>query len=418
MRYLQRLGGVAIGAVLIMAAPVLAAPGDLDPSFGGGDGMKTNDFGGDDNGRGIVTLSNGKIVQVGDSDAGGDDDDFAIARYKPNGSRDTTFGGDGRVTTNFFDNHDTAWTVARYGNNKIVVAGWAENAAGDDFHFALARYRSGGGLDTTFGGDGRVVTPFPHEGYIYDILVLPNGSILAVGEDYEGLSDVDDFALAKYKPNGRLDRSFSGDGKRTTDFAGGTDGGWSVLRQGDRLLVSGWGQDGPEPNDYDVALARYRMNGRLDDSFSGDGKRLIDATPSDGDDYSVGMVPVENERIVILVHVEGDIGLVRINPGGSPDSTFGGGDGIVIRDFGGFETVRNVVRAGTKLVVGGEVDEEQAVWRFRQNGRKDLGFGSDGQAVSDYAVSASSSDITRRGDKVVVSGTTDADLAVSRFLLD
>jgi uncharacterized delta-60 repeat protein len=415
MRYLQRLGGVAVGAVLIMAAPVLAAPGDLDPSFGGGDGMKTNDFGGDDNGRGIVTLSNGKIVQVGDSDAGGDDDDFAIARYKPNGSRDTTFGGDGRVTTNFFDNHDTAWTVARYGDNKVVVAGWAENAAGDDFHFALARYRSGGGLDTTFGGDGRVVTPFPHEGYVYDILVLPNGSILAVGEDYE--DPVDDFALAMYKPNGRLDRSFSGDGKRTTDFEGGGDGGWSVLRQGDRLLVSGWGQDGPEPNDYDVALARYRMNGSLDDSFSGDGKKLIDATSIGG--YAVGMVPVENGRILILVTSEGDVGLVRINPGGSPDSTFGGGDGEIVRDFGGSERPRNVVRTGTKLVVGGEADEEQAVWRFRQNGRKDLGFGSDGQALSDYPVSAYADGITRRGDRVVVSGSTDdGDMAVSRFLLD
>jgi hypothetical protein len=161
------------------------------------------------------------------------------------------------------------------------------------------------------------------------------------------------------------------------------------------------------------------MNGSLDDSFSGDGKRLIDAIPSDGDDYSVGMVPVENGRILILAFSEGDVGLVRINPGGSPDSTFGGGDGIVIRDFGSSERPRNVVRTGTKLVVGGEVDEEQAVWRFRQNGRKDLGFGSDGQAVSDYPVSASSSDITRRGDRVLVSGSTDdGDMAVSRFLLD
>jgi uncharacterized delta-60 repeat protein len=416
MRHPQKFGGLALGAILILAAPVLAAPGDLDPSFGGGDGMRTNDFGGAENGERILRISNGKIVQVGRTDTGGDYD-FAVARYNANGGRDTTFGGDGRVTTNFFDNEDEAYAVARYGDNKIVVAGAAENAAGDDHHFALARFRSGGGLDTTFGGDGRVITPFPHEGYVYDLLVLPDGSIIAVGEDYDSGVDVDEFALAKYKPNGRLDRSFSGDGKRITDFAGGGDGGWRVLRQGDRLLVSGWGMDGPEPNDYDIALARYRMNGRLDDSFSGDGKKLIDATSNDID-YAVGMVRVENGRIVLLTYVADDVVLVRINPGGSPDSTFGGGDGIVIRDFGGSESVRGLVRTGTKLVVAGNTDGEQGVWRFRQNGRKDLGFGSGGQALSNYPSGASATDIARYGGTVVVSGTSDSDLAISRFLLE
>ena len=415
MRYLQRLGGVALGAVLIMAVPALAAPGDLDPSFGGGDGMRTNDFGGNESGRRILRLSNGKIVQVGSTDTGGDYD-FGIARYRPNGSLDTTFGGDGRVRTDFFGKTDDAYAVARYGENKVLVGGYAGNPAGSDDHFALARYRSGGALDTTFGGDGRVITPFPHRAYVYDLLVLPDGSIIAVGEDYES-SAVDDFALAKYKPNGRLDRSFSGDGKLTTDFMGGGDGAWRVLRQGDRLLVSGWGMDGPTPNDYDVALARYRMNGGLDESFSGDGKKLIDAT-SDGYDFALGMARVANGRIVILLHVQNEVGLLRINPGGSLDGTFGGGDGIVIKDFGGAEASDGLVRTGRKLVVGGQVGGEHAAWRFRLNGRKDLGFGSNGQALSDFPAFADANDIARYDGTVVVSGSSGTDMAISRFLLN
>lgn len=83
--------------------------GELDASFGGGAGIVTTNFvGGDDQARGVVVQSTGKIVAVGfaRSDAGGYD--FALARYCPSGDLDDGtkcgaggFGSGGRVTTGF-----------------------------------------------------------------------------------------------------------------------------------------------------------------------------------------------------------------------------------------------------------------------------------------------------------------------------
>ena len=75
-----------------LRARPLQPNGSLDTSFSG-DGKQTTDFGGVDNGaRGVAIQTDGKIVVVGRSDPGGV---FALARYNPNGSLDTSFSGDG-----------------------------------------------------------------------------------------------------------------------------------------------------------------------------------------------------------------------------------------------------------------------------------------------------------------------------------
>jgi uncharacterized delta-60 repeat protein len=419
MRYPRTLVGLAFCSALLLVAPALADPGDLDPSFGGGDGMVINDA--DEHARRIAVLPSGKIVQVGRVDVP-DGHDFAVARYMSDGALDDTFGGDGRVRTSFPGGNDKAHAVARYGTNKIVVAGWTETAGAS--HFAVARYMSDGALDDTFGGDGKVTTRFPHEGFGYDILVLNDGSIIVVGEDV-GSSGLANFALAKYKPNGALDDSFSGNGKQATDFFGGSDGGWNVIRQRGRILVAGWGQDRRLPNDTDVALARYNMSGALDDSFSKDGKRLIKLR-TNKDDFSAGMLRLNSGRVVIAAEVtrtDPDVALIRLRPNGALASTFGGGDGKVIRDFGGDELPEGVVRTGESLVVGGATtqENEHAAWRFTMNGTLDTGFGTGGEALSDYPDAGTSlraeGTATHDGTVIVSGEFGDAFFALTRFLL-
>ena len=89
-----------------------------------------------------------------------------------------------------------------------------------------------------------------------------------------------DFALARYNPNGSLDTSFSGDGKQKTDF-GGFDGGEGGGDSGRRQDRRGRSRDGGATGN-DFALARYNPNGSLDTSFSGDGKRGTDFGGYDG----------------------------------------------------------------------------------------------------------------------------------------
>jgi uncharacterized delta-60 repeat protein len=162
--------------------------------------------------RGVAIQSDGKIVVAGDSN-----DDFALARYNTNGSLDTTFDGNGKVNTPVApgSSRDEAYAVAIQADGKIVAGGIAEVVTFDD-DYALARYNTNGSLDTSFDGDGKVTTPIASGGplpkdVVNALAIQPSdGKIVAAGESAA------DFSLARYNPNGSLDTSFDGDGKVTT----------------------------------------------------------------------------------------------------------------------------------------------------------------------------------------------------------
>ena len=83
-----------------VAAAAQAAPGDLDLTFSG-DGKQTTDFGfGIARPAAVAMQPDGKIVAVGKV-VNTHGPDFALARYNPDGSLDTSFGGDGKQTTDF-----------------------------------------------------------------------------------------------------------------------------------------------------------------------------------------------------------------------------------------------------------------------------------------------------------------------------
>src|SRR2546427_269550 len=113
-----------------------------------------------------------------------------------------------------------AHAVALQRDGKIVVAGEAVcDLAGC---FGLVRYNRDGSLDRSFGNDGIVLTKFPplNGAIAFDVAVQPDGKIVAVGKRYRGGDAQNDdlWALARYLPNGRLDTSFSGDGRTSIDF--------------------------------------------------------------------------------------------------------------------------------------------------------------------------------------------------------
>jgi uncharacterized delta-60 repeat protein len=144
------------------APPAFAAPGDLDPSFGG-DGRVTTDFGSRATSQDIAVQPDGRIIVAGKSTARrGDDRDFAAARYLPNGDLDPDFGGDGRVTTDFGSN-DHAIAILLQPDGKVILAGTSgagRREAGQETDYALVRYTSEGRLDRTFGTAGKVTTSF------------------------------------------------------------------------------------------------------------------------------------------------------------------------------------------------------------------------------------------------------------------
>ena len=181
----------------------------------------------------------------------------------------------GIVTTTIGSYYDKGLSVTVQTDGKILVAGFSSN--GRNYDFALVRYHADGSLDSSFSGDGKLTTDFGSSDYGYSVTVQTDGKILVAGLSWTG--SYNDFALVRYNTDGSLDSSFSGDGKLTTDFGTREDYGQSVTIQTDgKILVAGSSKQG---SNYDFALVRYNTDGSLDSSFSGDGKLTTDLGGTD-----------------------------------------------------------------------------------------------------------------------------------------
>jgi serralysin len=227
----------AVVLALVLAGQTHGAPGDPGGAF-------------TSSGRSTLVQADGKVLVVGHAGQ-----DFGLARYTADGALDKAFSGDGKLTTDFSGKADEARTVVVGPGAKILVAGHS----GEDL--AVARYNAGGTLDKSFSGDGKLTIDFMGGGEDgQSMIVQANGKILVVGNAGK------DFALARYKADGTLDKSFAGDGKQTTDFAGGSDSARAAaIRADGKILVAG-------RSGQALAFARYNADGTLDKSFSGDGK--------------------------------------------------------------------------------------------------------------------------------------------------
>jgi uncharacterized delta-60 repeat protein len=287
----------------------LDADGRLDTGFSS-DGRRTATFGsGLDQGRAVAIQRNGKIVVAGVSDQGSKGDDFAVARFNPTGSLDTSFAGDGKRTFGFVNGsaNDTGRAVAIQSDGKIVVGGQsAQGATGTDF--AVARLTPSGGLDTSFSGDGKRTIHFT-SGNGFDgasgVAVQGNGKIVLVGEAGTSTFAGSQMALARLNPNGSPDDSFSGDGKRLAGFAnpGHTSEADAVALQRDgRIVVAG--RAGEDATGADFAAARFKTNGNLDTSFAGDGRRTVSFDNGNGYDLAGG-VAIDGDGQIVLAGYSG-----------------------------------------------------------------------------------------------------------------
>ncbi|MEO7317778.1 MAG: hypothetical protein ABIZ56_02190, partial [Chthoniobacteraceae bacterium] len=234
------------------------ADGALDLSFSG-TGIVITNINGLDIGRSVAIQSDGKIVVAGSSDPSGTVTParFSLVRYQTDGSLDLTFSGDGKVTT-LIGNGAVGASVAVQCDGKILLAGTAQTeTCGSDF--ALARYSPDGSLDTSFNGTGIVTTDLLGqftEDEAFSVAVQPDGKIVA-----GGASNLD-FALVRYTSSGAPDPSFvpsrtnlrtTGNGPRTQTSA---DAATSLALQSDGKIVLA-GISGISPGSPDIALVRY-----------------------------------------------------------------------------------------------------------------------------------------------------------------
>ena len=98
---------------------------------------------------------------------------------------DTSFDTDGKVTTPIGSGGDVAYEVVLQSDGKIVAAGYSHN--GTNYDFAVVRYNTNGSLDTSFDTDGKVTTPIGSSGDEGRSVVLQSdGKIVAAGYSHKG----------------------------------------------------------------------------------------------------------------------------------------------------------------------------------------------------------------------------------------
>lgn len=224
------------------------------------------------------------------------------------GELDPTFGNSGKVILTLGNPVINFTSVAVQTNGKIVAAGSYFDTQAHTSGFLVARFKKDGTLDKTFDGDGIVQTAFPNFddsiGSPVSLALQSDGKIIVVGTAISSSSGTTngDFALARYHVNGSLDESFDGDGKLTTDF-GAHDTAFGVAIQSDgKIVVVG---DTATITRADFALARYNRDGTLDASFDSDGKQTTNfgdsSIPEFGgsDDFARSVAVLSDGEIVV-----------------------------------------------------------------------------------------------------------------------
>jgi uncharacterized delta-60 repeat protein len=348
------VAGSTLSANAAFAVARFRPNGTLDPNFGGGDGRVTTDLGGSDYAFDVAVGSKGRIVVAGTRERRSGSR-MVVAAYTRHGALNRSFSSDGVAYVSFGKRFQGANALAITGTGKIVLGGSTSN--GSTSRWALARLNPNGSRDRSFGGDGRVTVDLSRSGeQINDLTPVPGGKIVAVGSAESGLSPR--IAIARLHSGGALDRTFGKHGVKLTNVRNGADTAYGVTRQRNgKFVVVGHVANGGKA---DWGVLRFGANGRLDPTFHGDGVRILRFGP--GYEFAQASAVQPNGRIVVVGRIrrssDDQFGVVRLKPNGSYDLSFST-DGRMVIDFGGgSDTARDVVlQPNGKIVVAGDATD-------------------------------------------------------------
>ena len=373
------------------------------------DGGSTNDWG-----YGVALQQDGKYLVTGSSKVGLYTD-FTLLRYNSDGSLDTSFDGDGKVTTAFGQSIDSSYAVSVKPDGKILVGGYSYQWLSD---FAVASYNSDGSLDIGFSGDGKVTTDIG--GYwdqAYAMAVQFDGKVILAGASSQNISNLSNFALTRYNADGSLDDGFDADGKLVTSVGYYTEQLESVAIQSDgKIIAAGWGSDDGYINS-DMVLLRYNPDGSLDTGFGGSGMIVDD---SGDEDRAQSVIALPDGKILVYGSDSSGGVLISYNNDGSLDFGFGTygrtTTSITPWDSGGYVTVQ----PDGKILVTGNASGNIALARYNSNGSADTTFGTDGIVTTNVSSSSESGNsviVQSDGKIAITGGVYSANGADSDFVL-
>ena len=322
----------------------LDADGSIDNSFGTNGEVNDADATYSDQPTAMALQQDQKILV-----ASGTGSEGSVLRFNSDGSRDNTFGANGRATFSpAGSTYTDAWGVEIQTDQKIVVGG-------NSFFTTpyAVRLNADGSLDNTFGVNG--IAQGVAGMTVFCMKLLPTGKIMIGGR-------TSTFSLIRFNSNGTIDSTFGVNGKVETSIS--TNLSWvqqiHLLSNGD-FIASG--------SDYTSNLliihftaVRYSADGIIDVSYGTNGI-AEDSIPNKFIEVPTAAA-LQTDGKIVFCGETADAGsftkysLLRLNADGSLDATFGS-SGYVVSDIGptGFAYPTSIViQPDNKIVVGGKIN--------------------------------------------------------------
>jgi uncharacterized delta-60 repeat protein len=393
------------------------AAGDLDPTFGN---------------AGIVTLPPQNTINTIKSVAVAPDGrvlallqlqtpplstvtGYAVERFGPDGSPDSTFGTNGIATIpgplgtpDQASGFGQPTTVVALPDGRVLVGGSVHIPGKPNSDFAVVRFTATGTVDPTFGTGGTAVTAFnyPLTGNTVGVTVSvgPDGRLIVAG-DLNHTTTLDTvpiitsvIGVGRFTADGQPDPTFGTGGTTTVPFPVGrftntTATSAAVLSDGRVVLggsaaVTGQVQPvGPPGNvawvtQSDPVVVQLTAGGQLDPTF-GTGGRVLVPLPGSGDTSPFGtrgLQVLPDGRVLLAADVFTASAPVsygaaaRLTTAGQLDPTFGTGGLAVTAQ--GHELMGAAIDSLGRAVFSGD-----EAFRLTAYGTVDTRFGAGGKVV-------------------------------------
>ena len=299
-------------------------------------------------------------------------------------------------------------------------------------------YAQDGGLDTTFGTGGKVITSINSGTDIaYSVVLQSDGKILVAGTTTNTITGKD-FLCLRYNTNGTLDTSFGNAGIFTSDLqAGSDDVAYSLALQADgKIILAGYSDNGSNKN---AAILRLNTNGSIDTTFGNSGKTFTDFIANRADEIKVVKINPLTGAIVVggksaTTATNSQMIIARYTSTGLIDTTFGTSGIATISNSstigaGTYSPVIEdlVIKSNGKITAVGWLEQQGLNWsadiytcRLNSNGTFDTTYSTDG--VNYFNGSFNGNDkafslLLNSDDSFVVGGSSDVSAQNYAFAL-
>lgn len=355
-----------------------AQPGSFDPAFGENGVVITNVLFQNAYTSEIALTDDYKILSAGTLE----EDSIFILRHDLQGKVDSSFGTNGLQTLSFIDGPARCTLIKDAGNGKFIVGG-VVTIANRDQGF-LVRMHNDGKVDSTFGWQGRIVWGALFGSSLQDAAVYPNGKVIAAG-DLGFLGE--QYIIVRYGSTGSPDFVFGTASEVLVDMFGEFDNPHSIyLLPDQKILVIGRSINLEVPLETIITALRLHPNGAIDNSFGDNGRQFLNL--SDFENQTIGAIPQDDGSTLIGI-TEGAriLALVKLDANGQLDSAYGE-EGIVTHTFADaeYESAQSFIQGTDGRIVTAGIhatgnEFSTGLMRFNPDGSVDSTFGTAGRAI-------------------------------------